>query len=269
MNKVTMKKNLTLYVSGILVIVGLLAALFVTSSVLSSPVIDETIVAEQYEADNSIYFGVGIDNAYEEAVARIDYARDSVEAIESYVEFNQQQIEKLSELNVTTIATEVTFAHPLNEDSFVNFVEQYGLDVNSYTMYAVSGENDIPLNGDIHTIYGAPADGNLIPGDMFDMTLEGVAESAAKEIRFVGWVSLNVNATGEQIQSMSADSDVFLVDVTTLIVESMLTADNLINADVSWLMRRKVLADGFAEVHRPQLAYSLAELGILDLRSPQ
>lgn len=263
LNKTFVNPKLILGIMGSLTIMALL---FSSQVANSNPDIDATIFIDEHMPEYGVAYYAAVDNTTSTASAHIEYKSDSEEDIERYVAFSQQKFEELAKHlgSDDSIPVEVTFAAPLSKAQFTEFATQYALDIDHYQMYFVRGAGDLS-RGDLTTVQGTPSDSELISPAELALMEEGVRESAGSDVRFVGWVSVKGRANATAIRQMNRDKRVFLADATDQFMANLLTESTLRQTNISRRVYRQILNEGFTDIYRAPLAYSLVKVGLMDI----
>ena len=237
------------------ILVGFMAS---NRNVAAQPQEDVTLVLSEEDTRSGITYAVAVDNLERELLAKVEYDRSSMESIGKYQEFNNRELNKfLQDMDTSdTIPLKITFSSPLTQEDFTEFVKQYEIDVDSYYIYMLESD------GNIATIQGTPSEDALVPSMLFNTVTNSISEEYSPGVELLGWVEVDGIVQVQQVPQLTADKQVFLVDVMQLFLESKLTDEALANAGVTKDIRRDLLQVGFADIDRGgPLAWNLYYLG--------
>lgn len=139
--------------------------------------------------------------------ARIDYKRDSVQALRNYVTVNKTLANQLRSEGLSEFVVIVTFKRPIALDDFWAWVAVNPLKVNSYTLRVLAKD------GSRVTIGGAPSEESPREAEAHLRRILGiVARHGATDVQGIMSVEGVLSAT--DYDKLVADKNIFLVDVT-------------------------------------------------------
>ena len=223
---------------------------------------DGTLVLSVADENTGVSYIIGIDNLNNEVNGMIEYDRSSANGIKQYREFNNQELAKILQNNMDSVASipvKITFNRPLNQVEFTKFIKQYAIGVKYYTIYMLEPD------GKIATIQGSPSDTELVPIEFFNTATTSISQEYNTSAEFLGWVEVEGTVEVNHISEVKADQRVFLIDVMQLFLESKLTEESLVQAGVAPSTRRELLKVGFTEIYRAPLAWELYHWGLMEL----
>ncbi|MEZ4517128.1 MAG: hypothetical protein R3C44_09930 [Chloroflexota bacterium] len=128
--------------------------------VTAQPQEDFILVLSTEDKASGVSYHIGIEA--NEVVGQVDYDFTAT-GIEKYREFNDRELTNILQNKDATdpIPVRITFSKPLDQAAFTQFVDEYGIDVNFYTIYMLEPD------GKVATISGSPSDTELVPGRVF------------------------------------------------------------------------------------------------------
>lgn len=259
-NRTKIFQNKWILLSSTIVVILMMGLLFIFSkAVTAHPEEDGTILLEVQDKESGVSYGIGVDNLNNEVNGIIDYERNTVEDIEKYSAFNNQELDKILKNSSPTkrIPLQITFNTPLNEEAFTKFVEQYDLEVEYYIIYMLEP------SGNIVTIQGGPSEEKLVPTEFFNMATDNISQEQSPGSTFLGWVSVKGNVQVSRVRELQNDPHVYLAGVMELFVKNLLTDELLANAGYAPGIRSYLLYNGFTTLSEPGLSWSLYYLGIM------
>ena len=113
----------------------------------------------------------------------------------------------------------VVFNHPLSQSEFEQFVKTYALKPSTYSLRAVAPD------GTRSTIYGGPADGNLIPAALLDLVAQDIQQRDGSTIK--GWIEVSTIVKRKDLVDLIDDPAVYTVDVTESVLRNSITSAKL------------------------------------------
>ncbi|MFW6135949.1 MAG: hypothetical protein ACOC7N_03915, partial [Chloroflexota bacterium] len=139
--------------------------------------------------------------------AGVTYSMRTPEGIRGYVEANERLVAEVFANPKRWVPVEITFDRPVGLDAFRALVAQANMRVDRYELRGFEAD------GRTVSVGGGPADGVLIPEKRLQEFADRAARrSRAYELAGVYLVVGEIDKAGYEV--LSADDDVFLIDVT-------------------------------------------------------
>lgn len=186
----------------------------------------------------------------------VAYEFRTIEGVRKYQGFNLRTIDQLIRANQNQFYVLVIFNRPLSQGEFEQLTQTYQLIPYAYTLRAIAP------NGMRTTIYGGPANGNLIPTDRINMVAKDIQERDGTTIR--GWIDVSTVISGPQLIELLKDPRIYTIDATETLFRNSITPAKLINAGVSSdILQSATQGEMHIQISRVSLYWSLEDLGLV------
>lgn len=144
-------------------------------------------------------------------VAEVMYDRDTPEGIKAYAAANSIWARDLLQNN-DTVHVVVVLRKPISFEQFQAKVENIGIDVESFVIRAFAPD------GERWTIFGEPSEEELVPQRFVDQAIENVLGKTKVKLEIAGIVTFSGRIDRDAYLDLSADSEVFFIDIMAEIV---------------------------------------------------
>jgi hypothetical protein len=141
-----------------------------------------------------------------EVTLEIDLNDTTTAGLEAFRDTNRQLARLLAE-HQKTLTVNIVFYRPLSLEEFGGLVDAYELQVTGVEMRAIDGL------GDRVTLFTGPEGGQLISEDFIQSTVQWIKEQTG-EASLLGVISTEAELVASSYDVLSAESAVFMVDVT-------------------------------------------------------
>lgn len=250
----------------LLAVLGLVSAFVLFNQrATARPQEDGTLVLSVQDEDAGVIYQIGVDHLQNELNGMVEYDHSSLDGLQKYREFNERELARIlqNKPNTNNIPARITFSHPLDQAEFSQFVQQYNIETDFYTIYMLEAD------GKIATIQGSPSQTDLVPNDYFQTATSSISEEYNEGAQLVGWVEIDGTVPLAGIADLQNDRRVFLIDVMQLFLQSQLTDQALAAAGIARGERKALLQAGFSEIYWAPVAWHLYHLGLTEADSSQ
>lgn len=254
--------------SGAIILIVVAVGVFFADNLRAYSQTGGQLIYKVDDLKNGVSFGYGINDTGREVAAFVTCCHDqSLQSLESYRDFNHDLLESMAnetQSQEKVLPFKITFRQPLSEQAFTQFVNNNNFQITGYTIFALQAD------GRIATMGGGPVDGELIPRDMLNMVLDSVekySQESGGASQFLGWVDTTGEMTPKQALKLTYDPRVFAVDAVEAHLQLELTNERLQDAGIPWLLRSRLISQGFEQVDQIPLAsmlYAATHKGIVN-----